>query len=147
MILKNTAREGLQKLIKHIDSLKKQDVYVGVTASSNGMRGNALIAMVMEYGSPVNKIPARSFLVSTIVENGDKYAKIIAETIPQAIKNGMSKEDAYARLGTMAMNDVKLKIVNGPFTPLKDATVKRKGSSKPLVDTGALRQSITWEVR
>lgn len=64
MILKNTAREGLQKLIKYIDSLKKQDVYVGVTASSNGMRGNALIAMVHEYGSPVNKIPARSFLVS-----------------------------------------------------------------------------------
>ena len=147
MILKNTAKNGIKNLINQIEHLKKREVYVGVTSSSNGFRCNALIAMVMEYGSPVNKIPARSFLVSTIVENGDKYAKIIAETIPQAIKNGMSKEDAYARLGTMAMNDVKLKIVNGPFTPLKDATVKRKGSSKPLIDTGALRHSITFEVR
>jgi hypothetical protein len=45
-----------------------------------------------------------------------------------------------------AAADVQAYMVNGKFAPLKAKTIKRKGSSKPLIDTGQLRQSITYRV-
>jgi len=147
MIINDTRGQGLQRLISTLRDMGRKKVYVGVTKSTNGSRGNALIAMVHEFGSPSKNIPARSFLRSTVLEQADKYAQIIGETIPNAVASGMSIEDAYAGLGTVAMNDVKRKIANGPFAPLKDTTVKRKGSSKPLIDDGDLRKSIKYEVR
>lgn len=146
-IIRNTNGAGLERLKGFITDLTNEKVVVGVTSGTNGVRGNALIAMVHEFGSPSKGIPERSFLRSTVLEQADKYAKIIAETIPQAINGGMSEHDAYSRLGTVAMNDVKMKIASGEFAPLSQKTIDRKGSSKPLIDTGALRQSITFEVR
>ena len=37
-------------------------------------------------------------------------------------------------------------IVNGGFEPNKESTVKRKGSSKPLIDTGTMRNAVSYEV-
>ena len=47
----------------------------------------------------------------------------------------------------IARNAVVRKINKGPFTPNAPATVKRKGSSQPLIDTGNLRKSITFVIR
>lgn len=145
MIIKNTQGKGLEALKEHIGELVKERVFVGVPRSSNGARGNALIGMVHEFGLGNN--PERSWLRSTMTEQSSKYAKLIAETIPESIKNGMSAHDAYSRLGTLAVNDVKLKLASGEFVALKQATIDRKGSSKPLIDTGNLRQSINYEIR
>ena len=41
---------------------------------------------------------------------------------------------------------MKNTFTTGSFTPNKPATIKRKGSSRPLIDTGHLRQSITSKV-
>lgn len=145
MIIKNTQGKGLEALKEHIGELVKERVFVGVPRSSNGARGNALIGMVHEFGLGNN--PERSWLRSTMTEQSSKYAKLIAETIPESIKSGMSAYDAYSRLGTLAVNDVKIKLASGEFVALKQATIDRKGSSKPLIDTGNLRQSINYEIR
>jgi hypothetical protein len=50
-------------------------------------------------------------------------------------------------MGLAAENAVKRKILTGKFAPLKPATIKRKGHSKPLIDTGQLYDSITSQVR
>lgn len=147
MIIKNTNGKGLAKLMTYLKELNKEKVYVGVPRSSNGIRGNAMIAFVMEFGSVSKNIPERSYLRSTILEQADKYSKILSETIPDAIKDGARPHDAYSRLGIIAMNDVRLKIASGEFAALAPATIKRKKSSKPLIDTGMLRQSISYEVK
>ena len=147
MIIKNTNGKGLAKLMTYLKELNKERVYVGVPRSSNGIRGNAMIAMTHEFGSLANNIPERSFLRSTVLEQADKYARIFATNIPDAIKNGTPAYEAYSKLGTIAMNDVRLKIASGEFAALAPATIKRKKSSKPLVDTGNLRQSINYEIR
>ena len=144
MIIKNTNGKGLAKLMTYLKELNKERVYVGVPRSSNGIRGNAMIAMVHEFG--IN-VPERSFLRSTVLEQADKYARIFATNIPDAIKNGTPAYEAYSKLGTIAMNDVRLKIASGEFAALAPATIKRKKSSKPLIDTGNLRQSINYEIR
>jgi hypothetical protein len=42
---------------------------------------------------------------------------------------------------------VKNKVVTGPFEPNKPATIARKGSDRPLIDTAQLLNSITYVVR
>lgn len=146
-VTRRTTGTGIAGLLEHIAKLAEGKCLVGVpkATNGNGNRSNAYIAMIHEFGLGHN--PERSFLRSTMNEQHAKYADLLANTIPQAIANGMTAYDAYARLGTVASNDVKLKIVNGTFTPLSAKTIARKKSSKPLIDTGMLRQSISYEVR
>lgn len=150
MIIRNTNGEGLQRLGTYIRDLANKQIVVGVTAEHNARPdggSNALIGAVHEFGSPSNGIPERSWLRSTMMEQGDKYARLMAENVPQAIANGTSAEVAYNKVGETAANDVKVKIGSGNFTPLKQATIDRKGSSKPLIDDGHFRRSISHEVR
>ena len=49
--------------------------------------------------------------------------------------------------GVIAVRAVQDKIVAGPFAPLQPRTVARKKSSRPLIDTGQLRQSVSYVVR
>ena len=53
----------------------------------------------------------------------------------------------YEKIGIIIVNDIKTTMVTGNFTPLKSSTIKAKGSTKPLIDTGELRNSISYEVR
>jgi hypothetical protein len=41
---------------------------------------------------------------------------------------------------------IKQRIANGIAPPNSPYTIARKGSSKPLIDTGQLRNSITYQV-
>ena len=131
----------------YLKELNKERVYVGVPRSSNGIRGNATIAMVHEFGSMANNIPERSFLRSTVLEQADKYARIFAPIFQMQLRMAHLPYEAYSRLGTIAMNDVRLKIASGEFAALAPATIKRKRSASRLVDTGNLRQSINYEIR
>ncbi len=147
MIEKNTLGNVVD-FIERLEFFNKNQVLVGVpgkTNDSNGDVNNATLAALHEMGG--TNLPERSFIRSTIRENGARYAKTEAEQIAQSIAGGTEPSIVLERLGTMVSNDIKVKIVNGPFKDLEDITAKRKGSDKPLIDTGAMRQSISYEVR
>lgn len=147
MITKNTNGKGLDNLKTYIKDLAGKQVVVGVTAEHNARPdggSNAVIGRAHEYGLGV---PERSWLRSTLFEQSGKYAKLLAENVPQAIANGTSADVVYEKVGEIASGDVKLKITNGNFTPLNQKTIERKGSSKPLIDDGHFRSSISHEVR
>lgn len=123
-------------------------VNVGIPAGSTEADGTpvALIAAVHEYGAPEKGIPERSFLRSSIRENRAKYIQMNRNNLVAVLNRSMSMERALGLLGEAAAGDVKAKITSGNFQALKSQTIRRKGSSRPLVDTGQLRQSISWEI-
>ena len=51
-----------------------------------------------------------------------------------------------ARVGIIARDDIiaKINLTDARWRPLSPQTVKRKKSTKPLIDTGRLKQSITY---
>lgn len=102
-----------------------------------------VVAAVHEFGSA--NIPQRSFLSSTYDENKSRIETMAENVVAGTIKN-ISTDAAVNQLGNVMQGMIQKKIVNGPFTPLKPATIKRKGSSKPLIDTDRLRQSIRYVV-
>jgi phage gpG-like protein len=123
-------------------------INVGVPGSQKETDGTpvALIAAVHEFGSPAQGIPERPFLRTTIQENRGKYVQLNRRNLVAVLNGKMTVEQALGQLGEVAKGDVQLHIASGTFAPLKAATIKRKGSMSPLIDTGQLRQSITWEV-
>lgn len=137
--------EILEKALK-----KKYAVKVGIlndVAREGGM-GNAEIGIIMEYGSFKRKIPPRSFLIMPI---NKKRKEILKKVGPVAFKHFMAGQPkkAYVALGLQAESVVQDAFTSagfGTWKPLKEATIKAKGSSKPLIDTGQLRRSITSEV-
>lgn len=106
----------------------------------------ALVAAVHEFGSTARNIPERSFLRSSVRENIAKYIKINKGNLQRVVNGKIRMRHALELLGQVAAGDVKRTIRNGDFAPLQQATIDRKGSSKPLIDTGMMLQSVTYEV-
>ena len=79
----------------------------------------------------------------TLQENQEKYTDLFAQLFGQ----GVDILQIYEQIALVAQADVQLNIVKGEWVANAESTIKRKGSSKPLIDTGRLRQSITGVVR
>lgn len=105
------------------------------------------IASYHELGAPGAHIPRRSFLVDTVTA---KQRALFAQGktwLAAAAKQTLPLPTALARLGAFAVGLVQQRIADRIAPPLKPATIARKKSDVPLIDTGALRQAITFEVK
>lgn len=132
---------------------QESHVKVGVIASQGGSAQHSdsglsvlEIAAVHEFGAPSVGIPERSFIRRTFANKSAEMAKICGQLAAQFLA-GLPLEKALGKLGLWGQNAVKQTITkDGVPPPLKPATIKRKGSSRPLVDTGQLLNSITFKV-
>jgi hypothetical protein len=92
-------------------------------------------------------IPMRSFIRSTMDENAETYAQL-AQTLLQRIFDGeLDKWSALALMGQQIEADIKRKITTLKDPPNAPSTIKQKGSSNPLIDTGHLRASVRYVVK
>jgi hypothetical protein len=114
---------------------------------------NAEIGLVHEKGSTTRHIPRRSFLEMPLILKSEKLLSIrnkIWEIFNYAGEESAARlKQAYASLGIAAENIVQSAFASGGFgrwAADKEATIRRKGSSAPLIDTAQLRRSITSDV-
>lgn len=142
--VKRSPKKAIKKIEQIAAEMKKDGrVKIGLPKGSNNYPDGTSVIMVgsvHEFGSPSRNVPERSFLRSTMNENSRKYK---AEMIDMglSIATGKAKsEESLRLLGLMVESDVKDKITTIDSPPLKS----REGN--PLVDTGHLRQTITFEV-
>lgn len=103
-----------------------------------------LIATVHEYG--LNGMPQRSFIRGAYDDNKQLIEKLTTALASGAITSKMPLNTALNQVGNAIEGMIKTKIRDGPFNPNSSATIKRKGSSRPLIDTGHLRQSIRYKI-
>ncbi len=117
----------------------------GATLNRDGLT-NVALATIHEFGVPESKIPERSFIRATIDANQAKYFRFIQKLSGKVILGEMSEERALNLLGLLVVSDIQARIEAGIEPDLKPATIARKGSSTPLIDSGILKNSITHEV-
>ena len=136
-----------KQLIEQIKASGEKAVYVGFPAEFNEkVEGSdnfnlASLAAVLEFGN--ERIPSRPFLRQTLAENQEKYIALFVKLF----ESGVSIEQIYEQIALIAQGDVQQNIVNGKWTANAPSTIKRKKSSKPLIDTGKLRQSVRGIVK
>lgn len=147
---------GLNRIIRTLNKdLDGVVVRVGVQAKDKTVRRGkggsirntdqplAVIAAIHEFG--LGDMPQRSFLRSAYDENLPVIDKMIQRVANGAVF-GLGTNAALNQLGNVVQGMVQRKIVDGPFVPNSPATIKRKKSSRPLIDTGHLRQSIRYVI-
>nr|DAS79991.1 MAG TPA: virion morphogenesis protein [Caudoviricetes sp.]DAY25197.1 MAG TPA: virion morphogenesis protein [Caudoviricetes sp.] len=136
-----------KQLIEQIKASGEKAVYVGFPAEFNEkVEGSdnfnlASLAAVLEFGN--ERIPSRPFLRQTLTENQEKYTALFVKLF----ESGVSIDQIYEQIALIAQGDVQQNIVNGKWTANAPSTIKRKKSSKPLIDTGKLRQSVKGIVK
>ena len=136
---------------KNLQQFKDSVVKAGILAkdgSENHSEGITVfqIGMIHEFGVPEKNIPRRSFIRVPIENNIKEITKLIENNHKLVSENVMSAEVALNRIGIKAQNTIKESFRNNDWKANSRATVKRKGSSRPLIDTGQLIGSISYIV-
>lgn len=136
-----------KQLIEQLKASGERAVYVGFPAEfDEKVEGSdnfnlASLAAVLEFGN--ERIPSRPFLRQTLAENQEKYTALFVKLF----ESGVSIDQIYEQIALIAQGDVQQNIANGKWTANAPSTIKRKKSSKPLIDTGKLRQSVKGIVK
>lgn len=104
------------------------------------------IASIHEFGAPAANIPARSFLRGWFDERQTEIQATLKQEIGAAMQGKRPLPVACERAALRLEGSVKQRIAQNIPPPLAPATVKRKGSSVALIDTGQLRNAIRARV-
>lgn len=133
-------------------ALKVQKVKVGLPKSKGkamhegGDITVAAIGTIHEFGSPARNIPERSFIRTTIQEEQPNIKKLFQLEVKKVIHGETTIDKMLGRIGSYTAGKIKERIVDIKTPPNTAATIRKKGSSNPLVDTGQMLQSVDFEV-
>ena len=106
----------------------------------------ASLAAVHEFGSIKRKIPSRPFMRKTFKRELKNILKLRQVLYEKVLDGKLRVSVALSRLGAWYVGQIKNSFTSESFQALKKKTIARKGSSKPLIDTGRLRNSATYKV-
>lgn len=163
-------RNAASVVMRSVRELTKSEVLVGVPAENAGRSpepgeqgaplNNAEIGYIHEFGSTIEGanggevvIPPRPHLIPGITGAKDKIARALGAGAMAALSGKADGPDiALNKAGLIGQAAVRGKITEGDFTPLAPATLakrraKGRTGTKPLIDTGAYRNSINYVVR
>ncbi len=150
-----SSTDATAKLKASLQKLARKQVYVGVPEDhTNRQRGeatNAQLIYLHTHGSALQHVPARP-IIEPAIEAADNKA-LITNQLGEAARAVMSEQpaattDHLQRAGMLGSNAAKRWFTdarNG-WAPNTPATIRRKGSDRPLIDTGQMRRAITYVV-
>ena len=144
-----------EKLIEKIKELKKKEVFVGIPAKNvtrkEGEMNNASLLYLHTKGSPLRNLPSRPVIEAAL--NDEENQRLISEDLKVVAEAIMEEEFSKAEklleiAGMDAVNKIKEWFENpkNAWPPLRPVTIKAKGSDAILVDTGQMRNAITYVI-
>lgn len=136
------------KLKKIARKLDKMQVDVGFQEGATYENGISVaqVAAWNEYGT--TRMPARPFIRTTFSRDRDKIQNYLSAEVKKMIETGdIDAEATFNRIGAYSKSLVQKNIREGPWVPNAPSTIRKKGSSRPLIDTGQMRQSVQYVVR
>jgi len=135
-----------KKFFAEIEKLKKLQVRVGFQRGKTTADKADIVDVAAWNELGTKNTPSRPFMRMSVDDNQSAINQMCQSQMKR-LKDGASAEDILTRLGVMQKGLVQKKISDGGFVPNADSTVKRKKSSRPLVDTGMLRASVNYEIQ
>jgi len=153
-------------LVRELQYLASHQVEIGIfaDASRDGAVPMLVIAAANEFGAKIPKrqarfedlddgnpekwiiIPERSYLRAWFDENVDALQATMERLIGQVVEGKISGRAALETIGGYVVTHVQAYMVDLKTPPNAPSTIARKGSSNPLIDTGQLKDAITWRV-
>ena len=143
---------GADASAAHEEPVTKYDAKTGKPYRVAGFRSgltNAALAIIHIFGSITRGIPPRDFLRAPLLDKSKEIVQFLGNKEIKKLIEAGEKVQVFKLLGLKAEQIVYRAFVTGGFgkwPALKPQTIKRKGSSKPLIDTGQLPRSVSSEV-
>lgn len=131
--------------------LDKSRVKVGYPVGKNPYKDGqtvADIALYNEFGTERNgkpAIPARPFFSQAFDKNREELDKLISELYSKIIGLRLGVSQGLDLVGVFMVGKIRNEINQLREPPNDPKTIKRKRSSNPLVDTGHMKNSTTFE--
>lgn len=153
---------GYGNVVEWFGDLGTPAVYVGILQDKGSEMTEEGItvagyAAVNEFGSEDGQVPERSFIRSTVDEQQADYERRLksgmGKVIDVVVKGGMNAgrgemERHLGLLGAKVSRDIQQKIRDIRTPPNAPSTLSKKyPGDNPLIHTGRMRQSISFEVR
>ena len=120
-------------------------VKVGFLAGATYPDGTsvAMVAAIQNFGAPSRGIPPRPFFSNMVEAKHNQWGPATAMAM-QRTNDNAAKALGIVGAGIAGQLQQSIRDTNSP--PLKPATVARKGFDKPLIDTGHMLNSVSYEV-
>ncbi len=154
----------IPELIDNIKALTDHHLEIGILGDDasaphgDGETTIGEIAAVHEFGATIQRvgtksqmttlimIPERSFMRAGWDNHEKEVTKKIGELVDGVLVGRWNGDAVYVSIGGFVTTRLQkfLNALSEP--PLAQSTIDRKGSDNPLVDTGKLKDSITWKV-
>jgi hypothetical protein len=132
---------------KIADGFDQPTVTVGIhedAAPPEGELNMATLGAVHEFGT--KKTPQREWLRPGVATGEKEYAGIVSASLVDN-PDGSGLDQALNQIGVVAVGMAQQFMTELSTPANAESTIKSKGSSNPLIDTGALRQSITYKLQ
>ena len=103
------------------------------------------IGIIHEFGLGV---PERSFIRAWCDANTKRVQAAMRRLLTGVVQGKYDRAQALTLLGLWIQGEIQKYISRGvPPLPNAQATIDRKGSSRPLIDTGQLRAAVSFALR
>lgn len=142
---------GYKALLRRVFGMKKPRIDVGLLEADGGKEHEGSDSTTVldvgtwnEFGT--DRIPARSFVRAWFDEAEGRKRQELGTLAKSVVAGKRTKEQALEVFGLGAAGEMQARISEGVSPANAPSTVARKGSSKPLVDTGQLRSSLSYRV-
>lgn len=160
-------------LVRELNYLATHQVHIGIFADAERTDDATMlvIAYAHEFGAKIPKqfktthvqgpmgstkerdesakwiiIPERSYLRAGFDAHADEIHGKMEHLLGLVLEGKTTGRHALNVLGGFVATRIQAYLTDLKTPPLAEPTIKRKGSSNPLIDTGQLRDSITWQV-
>lgn len=111
-----------------------------------GKAGGEILARAAFNHFGTSTIPERPFITNAVRDNKEKYARFLKSAGKGILIDNEPPRLALEKLGLMGQGDIQEEITNLSSPPNAASTIRQKGSSNPLIDTGQMRGSVTYKV-
>lgn len=140
--------KGWKKIVEDVSLLSKSEIVAGIISSNNPTVDGVTVA---EYGFfnevGTKRIPARPFISSTADRKRQEWNSLIERGYNKVLQGTLDVKQFVVGVGLRASGDIKKTITAISTPPNAPSTIARKKSSSPLIDTGLMRQLISFELR
>lgn len=162
MAVKVTIKNDVMvQMFKRMRSLNGLSLHIGFQGTDGaaihpiGKISNATVALYNEFGTI--DAPARSFMRTTMFENGKQIASEFAKQSARVVEDKTTAVAAVSNVGKLVAKLMREKMDKAASwaTPNAPSTIEKKEHTQPLkggwprraIASGTLRAALSWSVR
>lgn len=138
-------KEG-KAFMKALKELDKLEVRVGYQEGAQYPDGTPVINVALWNELGTVNAPPRPFIRQT-VDNNEAKLQSQMKSAANKLAKGATADKVLNELGVYAKGLLQKEIKNGDFVANAPSTIAKKGSDRPLIDTGLLRQSANYVIK